>query len=285
MGDQLALFDVAAPKTLPLLKWAGGKRRLLPELRRRMPRLFSRYFEPFAGGAALFFDVRPQHAVIGDLNDGLVNCYRAVADELSGVIGELRRLASVDGEATFLAVRDRWNDRGTTWTPAERAAAFLYLNKTCFNGLWRVNRAGCFNVGWGKGRYVLDEARLAAASVALRRADIRHSGYRETVADARAGDFVYLDPPYDPVSTTANFAAYTSQRFGEPEQRELEATARELVQRGCHVMISNSDTPMIRDIYSVDTWRISQVMCSRSINCRANRRGAVTEVLVTGKRS
>jgi len=179
-------------------------------------------------------------------------------------------------------MRTRWNDRDAQWSTPERAAAFIYLNKTCFNGLWRVNRSGAFNVPIG--RYTdppicVPEA-LRAAQQVLSRAEIRRADYRTAVKDARAGDFLYFDPPYDPVTTTANFTSYTADHFGADEQRELAETARELVSRGCQVMLSNSDTPFIRSLYK--GFRVDRVKCPRAINSNAAKRGDVDEVIVTG---
>ena len=179
-------------------------------------------------------------------------------------------------------MRARWNDRDVAWPAAERAAAFIYLNKTCFNGLWRVNRAGDFNVPIG--RYtdppICVPDALRAARDALSAAELRCADYRKAVADARAGDFLYFDPPYDPVTTTANFTSYSADGFSADDQRELAETARELVAKGCKVMLSNSDTPFMRSIYK--GFRVERVKCPRAINSDASRRGDVAEVIVTG---
>jgi DNA adenine methylase len=168
-----------------------------------------------------------------------------------------------------------------SWSTPERAAAFIYLNKTCFNGLWRVNRSGAFNVPIG--RYTdppicVPEA-LRAAQQVLSRAEIRRADYRTAVTDARAGDFLYFDPPYDPITPTANFTSYTADAFGPDQQHELADTARALVAKGCRVMLSNHDTPFIRSIYK--GMRIDRVKCSRAINSNAAKRGDVDEVIIT----
>jgi DNA adenine methylase len=266
----------------PIVKWVGGKTKLLPDLLARMPERFNRYYEPFAGGAALFFRLAPKRAVLADSNPDLIGLYTAVAADVSSVIRRLQTHRDQHDEAHYYDMRTRWNDREVNWSTPERAAAFIYLNKTCFNGLWRVNRSGAFNVPIG--RYTdppicVPEA-LRAAQQVLSRAEIRRADYRTAVKDAKAGDFLYFDPPYDPVTPTANFTSYTVDSFGPDEQRALADTARELVARGCHVMLSNSDTPFIRSIYK--GFRVDRVKCARAINSNAAKRGDVDELIITG---
>jgi DNA adenine methylase len=266
----------------PVIKWVGGKTKLLPELLARMPARFERYYEPFAGGAALFFRVAPERAVLADSNADLIALYSCLSRDVAGVIRKLEHHRTAHSEAHYYATRTRWNDRELPWTTAERAATFIYLNKTCFNGLWRVNRSGAFNVPIG--RYTdppicVPEA-LHAAHALLQRADLRCADYRTAVEEARRGDFLYFDPPYDPVTPTANFTSYTAGAFGADDQRALAETARELVARGCRVMLSNSDTPFIRSLYR--GFGIDRVRCARAINSNAAKRGDVDEVIMTG---
>jgi DNA adenine methylase len=265
----------------PVVKWVGGKTKLLSELLARMPEQFARYYEPFAGGAALFFRVAPERAVLADSNPDLIALYTCLANDVAGVIRRLEHHRAAHSEAHYYATRTRWNDRELSWSSADRAATFIYLNKTCFNGLWRVNRAGAFNVPIG--RYTdppicVPEA-LRAAAALLGRSVLRCSDYRAAVADARRGDFVYFDPPYDPVAPTANFTSYTSDTFGADHQRGLADSARGLVARGCRVMLSNSDTPFIRSLYK--GFRIDRVKCGRAINSNAAKRGEVDELIIT----
>jgi DNA adenine methylase len=266
----------------PIVKWVGGKTKLLPELIARMPERFGRYYEPFAGGAALFFRLAPRRAVLADSNPDLIGLYTAVRTDVAAVIRRLEAHRDAHDEAHYYEMRTRWNDRDAQWSTPERAAAFIYLNKTCFNGLWRVNRAGLFNVPIG--RYtdppICVPDALRAAQQVLARADIRNADYRAAVRDARAGDFLYFDPPYDPVTTTANFTSYTADAFGALEQRALADTARELIARGCFVMLSNSDTPFIRSIYK--GFQLHRVKCARAINSNAAKRGEVDELIITG---
>lgn len=266
----------------PVVKWVGGKTKLLPELLARMPENFGRYYEPFAGGAALFFRLAPRRAVLADANHDLVGLYTAIKKDVSAVIRCLGLHRDSHDESHYYETRTRWNDREVSWSTPERAAAFIYLNKTCFNGLWRVNRSGAFNVPIG--RYTdppicVPEA-LRAAQQVLSRAEIRRADYRTAVADAKAGDFLYFDPPYDPVTTTANFTSYTADVFGAEEQRALADTARALVAKGCMVMLSNSDTPFMRSIYK--GFRVERVKCPRAINSNAAKRGDVDELIITG---
>jgi DNA adenine methylase len=277
-----ALRHEQAPAASPVIKWVGGKTKLLPELLARMPAQFDRYYEPFVGGAALFFRVAPARAVLNDSNADLVALYRTIAHDADGVIKKLETHRAKHDERHYYATRERWNHNHTTWSEAERAATFIYLNKTCFNGLWRVNRAGDFNVPIG--RYadppICVPAALHAARSVLARADIREGSYKHAVEDAKRGDFVYFDPPYDPVTPTASFTSYTAGAFGPDQQRELAETARELVGRGCKVMLSNSDTSFVRSIYK--GFRIERVKCPRAINSNAAKRGDVDEVIATG---
>lgn len=268
--------------TTPILKWAGGKSRLIGELQSRMPTSFRRYFEPFIGGGALFFRSAPEDAVLGDQNHDLVNVYRCVAWNVEAVIRKLVTLRREHSEERYYEVRDRWNGAGRPLPDIARAATFIYLNKTCYNGLWRVNSKGQFNVPIG--RYteptIFNREQLHLASSLLQQAQLQSGGYAETVDEARAGDFVYFDPPYQPVNKTSSFTSYTAGSFGEEQQRELADRVRWLDAHGVHVMVSNSDTPLIRKLYA--GMRIDTVDCARAINSKAGKRGAVKEVIVTG---
>jgi DNA adenine methylase len=277
-----ALVPHAEPVAAPIVKWVGGKTKLLPELTARMPPRHGRYFEPFAGGAALFFRVSPPRAVLADSNPDLIGLYTAIARDVEAVIRRLAHHRAVHDQDHYYETRARWNDHAASWSAADRAAAFIYLNKTCFNGLWRVNRAGDFNVPIG--RYtdppICVPETLRAAHAVLARARLRCADYRTAVADAERGDFIYFDPPYDPVTPTASFTSYTAGAFGPDDQRALAETARALVARGCRVMLSNSDTPFVRSLYR--GFRIDRVKCPRAINSNAARRGDVDEVIVVG---
>ena len=275
--------DVADKHAAPIVKWAGGKARLLPELVARMPARFGRYYEPFAGGAALFFRVAPERAVLGDMNFDLVWMYDAVKHHAADIALRLQEHRRLHCEAHYRTTRESWNSRGLQRGGASRAAMFLYLNRTCFNGLWRVNKLGEFNVPMG--RYVDPLAgmaeRLRTAAPVLARAELRYGDYRMTVANAAPGDFVYFDPPYDPVTRTASFTAYQAGGFGQEDQRHLAEFARDLRRRGVHVLLSNSDTLFIRSLYP--DFQIDAVQLGRAINSKASKRGKVGEVIIRGE--
>lgn len=271
----------------PFLKWVGGKGKLLTQLLPLLPSGVERmrHVEPFAGGAAMFFARAPERAVLRDFNRSLVDTYLAVRDEVDSVIGELETLQMSHAAGSYYGVRDRYNSAvsgGSKRQPrSERAAMFIYLNKTCFNGLHRVNRRGEFNVP--EGRYknprILDETTLRSASRALARADIAQAGFEEMLDYVRPGDFVYLDPPYEPVSETASFTAYAAgDGFSRADQTRLRDVVVELDRRGAKVMLSNSDVPFIRELYA--QFRIDVVAAPRAINCDARGRGLVSEVVV-----
>lgn len=264
----------------PIIKWVGGKTRLLGELNQRMPTSFGRYFEPFMGGGALFFKTNPAQAVLGDHNADLINLYRCVAWDVDKVARKLSAHKRNHCEDYYYKIRERWNERSARQSDIDRAAQFLYMNKTCFNGLYRVNSKGKFNVPMG--RYVnpaiYDLAGLRAASAALQKAELYTGHYSQVVDQAKAGDFVYFDPPYHPLTSTANFTSYTAGSFTEDDQRQLVAVANDLADKGCAVLLSNSDTPFIREIYR--GWKVDRVLCGRSINSKASARGAVAEVMI-----
>lgn len=276
----------------PFVKWAGGKGQLLPELSARLPRTFRRYHEPFVGGGALFFHLansgRLRHgAVLSDYNPELINCYTVIRDQVEALIEALyihhdRRLS----QEYFLAVRN-W-DRQPGFderSPVERAARTIYLNRTCYNGLYRLNSKRQFNAPFGhyKNPLVYDPANLRAVSTVLQHVELRVGDFSQ-VQEAEPGDLVYFDPPYDPLSPTASFTHYTHNGFGAADQRRLAELFGELAVRGVSVMLSNSYTPLSRELY-VDrpphAPRIyhSIVQASRKINCVGSRRGSVEELI------
>jgi DNA adenine methylase len=265
---------------LPFLKWAGGKRALLPLLRPLVPPMLGTYHEPFVGGGALFFDQRPARAVLSDRNAELVATYVALRDDVQRVVDELRKHEAEHSEAHFLAVRTQ---RGNCLEPAARAARLIYLNHTCFNGLYRVNRRGDFNVPFGhyKNPRICDEANLRACSSALQTATIELDGFEAVLDRAEPGDFVYFDPPYVPVSKTSSFTSYTSDRFGPWEHRRLRDVTLELAARDVRVVLSNSNAPAVFDLY-VDGFQVTRVQAPRSVAARARDRGNVEEVLIVG---
>ena len=265
----------------PFVKWAGGKGRLLSQLRPLLPMGVEhmRHVEPFVGGGALFFSRRPGRALLTDINPALVAAYSAIRDDVNGVIGALRGLADRHSRDSYYEVRESYN-QGRRISSSKRAAMFIYLNKTCFNGLHRVNRKGEFNVPVGsyKNPRILNEEGLHAASRVLQRAGLKCAPFETLLEDAKPGDFVYFDPPYEPISHTASFTSYAQDGFSREDQTRLRDVYKVLDRRGCKLMLSNSDVPFIRSLYR--DFEIGKVAAPRAINCDAAKRGKVTEVVV-----
>jgi DNA adenine methylase len=244
---------------------------------------FRRHIEPFVGGGAFYFFRQPRRGVLCDVNADLIETYQAIQQNVTGVVDELRELAREHSSDFYYQVRDRYNRasaRASETPRATRAAMFIYLNKTCFNGLHRVNREGHFNVPMG--RYtnprIVDEVGLQAASRALANAEIRCQSFDALLDIAKPNDFVYFDPPYEPVSPTANFTSYASQGFGRFDQERLYEVFEALDRRGCVLMLSNSDVPFIRQLYR--RFSIATIAAPRLISCNAQSRTQVTEVVV-----
>lgn len=268
----------------PFVKSLGGKTQLLPVLREWMPKRVAIYTEPFVGGGALFFDTRPRHASLADMNPSLVAAYNAVRDDVDAVISSLRTYASAYDTFTANGTVEQfyYHVRGvdpSTLSKVDHAAWMIFLNKTGFNGLWRVNASGKFNVPFGKRAKpnICDEATLRACSEALRWATISHRDFRET--NPPAGSLVYFDPPYEPLNKTSDFTTYTAGGFSAQDQKDLRDLALKLKQRGVYVLLSNSSAPLIRELYA-DNFEIREVPARRSINCEGDGRGAVTELLI-----
>ena len=265
----------------PVLKWAGGKTQLLAQYQPHFPRRFGSYHEPFVGSGAVFFHLRPRRARLSDVNEDLINVYRALQTDVEGLIRALDQHREQHGQEHFYAVRAQDAERLPT---LERAARILYLNKTCYNGLYRVNSKGLFNVPFGryKNPNIVNEARLRAAARALEGVELQVEGFEEVLRHAGKGDFVYFDPPYQPLNATSNFTAYTRFSFGEAEQRRLAEVFAELASRKVKVLLSNSDTPLIRELYA--GYRVLTVQAHRCINSKADGRRPINEVLVASFR-
>jgi len=261
------------------LKWVGGKTQLLPQLAPLLPRAFKRYFEPFVGGAAMFFDLRARvpkvQATLSDVNAELVDCYTAVRDEVEAVIVALRE-HRYESEH-FYAVRAQLPG---ALPPAARAARTIFLNKTGYNGLYRVNRKGQFNVPFGRftNPVFCDPENLRACARALAGVTIEHGDFSTVLRRAKKDDFVYFDPPYVPLSATSDFTAYIPGGFGKAGQEKLAQVFRTLAARGVKVMLSNSDTKLVRELYA--GYPIATVFAARSINSKGSGRGKLTEVVV-----
>jgi len=280
-----AEIRLCSPDPHPFVKWAGGKGSLVGAIAERIPkgRTFRRYVEPFVGAGAMFFWMRRSYpglaCVIADSNDELMGAYRAIRDHVDDILAKLETHAMMHGPEHFYAVRAR-----VPQAPIERAARFIYLNRTCYNGLYRVNRKGEFNVPIG--RYdkpkIVDRENLLAVATALENTELRTGDFGDITADCEAGDLVYLDPPYDPLSETSHFTNYTRGGFRRPEQKRLAEAFEAMAMRGVSVILSNSDTDLIRTLYTGLTPApvIDEVEVPRSINSKARARGKIKELLI-----
>lgn len=271
-----ALKQAIAVPAKPILKWAGGKTQMLEDLLPKVPSSYGRYIEPFFGGGAMFFALQPEQAVIADSNPELINLYRQVANHVDDVIGQLKKYENT--QEMFYAVR------GQDWTmlsEAEAAARTIFLNKTCFNGLYRVNKKGQFNVPFGKYKKpkICDEEGLKAASAALKKAEIVCGDYLLVLEHyAQPGDFVFLDPPYLPISEYSDFKRYTKEQFYEEDHVELAKMVKTLHERGCHVILTNSNHPLVHELYAPFT--IDVIQTKRHISCNGSTRKG-EDVIVT----
>jgi len=273
-------------KLKPIVKWAGGKRQLLPELLKRLPEKWNYYFEPFVGGGALLVELYKQNritkAVISDLNQELVNLYKVVKEKPLELIEILKLNSFKNEKEIYLKLRTRFNEIiGNQKYDIERAALFIYLNRHCYNGLWRVNKKGKFNVPFGKYKNpsMPSEDLIITFSRMLKKVEILYADFEETVKNARKDDFVYFDPPYQPISSTAHFTDYTTNGFNFSEQKRLAHVFKELSRKGVFVMMSNSDIENIRNIYS--EYNIYVVQANRFINSNTKKRKGIHELIIT----
>lgn len=275
----------------PFVKWAGGKKQLLAQYQAHFPANFGRYIEPFVGGGAVFFYLYNQRQLAGkpvvliDRLEELVNCYRVIQGQVEELIAALQAHDAHKSDADyFYEVRD-W-DRSPDYaqrSDVERAARFIYLNRVCYNGLYRVNRRGQFNVPFGSHRNptVCDADNLRAVHGALQGVTLLCADFEVCLALAEPGDLVYLDPPYHPLSDTAHFTSYTSSSFCVEDQKRLAHLFRELDRRGCRIMLSNSHTELVRELY--DGYEQVQVQAARAISSKAMGRGAIPELLIVNR--
>ena len=264
----------------PFIKWVGGKRKLLPELLKRIPQDFSTYFEPFLGGAALFWQLKPQQAILIDINQELVNTYRCIQQDVEALILDLKKHHYNSEYYYQIRNSDRfWSY--ASWTDIQRASRFIYLNKTCFNGLYRVNSKGEYNVPFGryKNPKIVDAENLRACSQALQKTEILTGSFLSIESKITPQDFVYFDPPYIPLNTTSNFTSYSSQGFDLEMQIALRDLCKRLDRKRVRFILSNSATPLVFEIYS--EFKIELVDMPRSINSRGDKRGKIKEVLIT----
>ena len=265
-------------KATPFLKWAGGKRNIMQQLTAKLPDTFNNYYEPFAGGGALFFELQPQlnKAFLSDTNPDLINTYTIIKNDVSELLKLLQQHQNNHSEDYYYRIRSQHD----LHQPLEIAARMIYLNKTCFNGLWRVNRKGQFNVAFGKyaNPAIVQESNLRACAAALQYASITCNDY--STIQPKAGDFVYIDPPYHLVNEMS-FTAYTKAGFTANDQAKLAAFCTQLHSQGVKLMISNSNTDYIKHLYSAATFNISTVTAPRFVNCKASGRKPVEELLIT----
>ena len=272
--------EAALPAPRPFVKWVGGKGRQLDALRPLRPKKFGRYFEPFLGGGAMFWDLLPDYAWLNDLNTELIDSYVGIRLDVERVIRMLRYHRRAHSKEHYAFIRKKKR----TWQGEEWIAArLIYLNKTCFNGLYRVNQKGLFNAPMGDyaAPKICDAQNLrACARVLAKDDDIELSSvdYKAVLDKAERGDFVYFDPPYVPMSPTASFAAYTPGGFGEKEHKELAEVFQELADDGVHVMLSNSDTPLVRKLY--EDYPVKKLWRPGTVSSDPNGRGRVREIVV-----
>ncbi|WP_414752397.1 DNA adenine methylase [Anabaena sp. CCY 9910] len=263
----------------PFLKWAGGKSRLIPQYLSHLPKNYRTYHEPFLGGGALFFYLQPSKSILTDINSELITTYRCVRDRIEELISLLKEHKSQHNRDYYYSVRGKTVDN-----ELEQAARFIYLNKTCYNGLYRVNSQGRFNVPLGKyhNPNICQEDLLRAASNVLATSEIKQADFTEVLNYATGSeDFVFFDPPYYPISSTSYFTGYSKNSFGEKDQLILRNTCVELASRGVKVVVCNSDSEFIKNIYQEIGFNIYFIEAKRSINSNIKKRGLVKELLIT----
>lgn len=262
----------------PFIKWAGGKRGIIDELIKHLPETFENYHEPFMGGAALFFEIQPRigRAYLSDINLDLVLTFKVVQKAPEALIAKLEEHARKDSNDYYYKIRAQYDLQ----EPIDIAARFIYLNKTCYNGLYRVNKKGEFNVPRGNANNpnIIQRENILASSKALQKARIEYHEFDSI--KPQSGDFVYLDPPYHPADSTS-FTKYTKLDFSEKDQQRLRDFAYQLNKTEVKVMLSNSDTPFIRSLYNSAIWNIDTIQAPRMVNCKADGRVAVNELLIT----
>lgn len=266
----------------PVVKWVGGKRQLLSEISPLLPKRITSYCEPFLGGGAVLFSIQPSKAIVNDLNSDLITVYEVIRDDVEKLIDNLKK--HENSSEYFYTIRDMDRNKETyaAMSKVERASRLIYLNKTCFNGLFRVNSSGEFNSPFGhyKNPNIVNEPVLRAVNKYFSSSNITfcNEDFAVTLGRISRGSFVYLDPPYDPVSDTANFTGYNRGGFDRNEQIRLKQCCDELTQRGVKFMLSNSATTFIKELYK--DYDISIVQAKRAINSDASKRGAIEEVLI-----
>lgn len=266
----------------PVLKWVGGKRQLLPEIEKYIPSTYKAYYEPFVGGGAVLFHLQPKTSIINDINSELINLYRIIKDDVEALITDLQKHRNESDYFYEIREIDRKKDEYSRLSDVERASRVIYLNKTCFNGLFRVNRSGEFNSPFGgyKNPNIVNEITLRAVSNYFNKSDIcfLNTDFVQSLEGIKKGSFVYLDPPYDPVSSSASFTGYDKGGFDRVEQQRLKELCDSLNKKGVKFLLSNSSTDFIRELYK--DYRIEIIKAKRAINSKGDSRGEIDEVLV-----
>ena len=260
----------------PFVKWAGGKRQLIPQIRERMPEKYNDYYEPFIGGGAVIFDLLPANALINDINKALINTYRTICNEPDAFLKEVNRLDNdmwEDGKKYYYSIREHYNDKlMRSEYDVELAALFVFINKHCFNGLYRVNGKGLFNVPYNNSRRVsVDEDVIIATSEYLRGVTIIDGDFEQACKNAKKGDFVFIDSPYAPLNPTS-FESYTKEGFDIESHKRLAKLYDELTARGCYCMLTNHNTELIIELYGNKDYKIDVVSVKRMINSDASNR-------------
>ncbi|HEW7389683.1 TPA: DNA adenine methylase [Streptococcus pneumoniae] len=268
----------------PFTKWTGGKRQLLPVIRELMPKTYNRYFEPFVGGGALFFDLAPKDAVINDFNAELINCYQQIKDNPQELIEILKVHQEYNSKEYYLDLRSADRDeRIDMMSEVQRAARILYMLRVNFNGLYRVNSKNQFNVPYGryKNPKIVDEELISAISVYINnnQLEIKVGDFEKAIVDVRTGDFVYFDPPYIPLSETSAFTSYTHEGFSFADQVRLRDAFKRLSDTGAYVMLSNSSSALVEELYK--DFNIHYVEATRTNGAKSLSRGKISEIIVT----
>ncbi|MDD4111127.1 MAG: DNA adenine methylase [Clostridia bacterium] len=276
----------------PFIKWVGGKGKLVPELEKYFPKKFNRYFEPFVGGGALFYEVIKKNNIvfssINDINKKLIITYKQIQQDpkkiislLKNIENEYKKLSLEEQKEYFYKIRKKYNEESLDNITI--AVYLIFLNKTCFNGMYRENSKGGYNIPFGdqKNPTICDEKNILAVSKCLKNTEINNLSFEEAVEKCKKGDFIYFDPPYYPISATSSFTSYSKNSFGPREQEKLRDVFIKLAKKGCFVMLSNSNTDFIREIYKEYKDYFKYIYATRSINSNGNKRGKILEIAIT----
>jgi DNA adenine methylase len=274
----------------PFIKWVGGKGKLVPELEKYFPKKITRYFEPFIGGGAVFYEViksnNLEFSLVNDINKKLITTYQQIKTRPNELISNLEKLekeykkkTEEEREIFFYLIRDKYNKEKLE--DSDISAYLIFLNKTCFNGMYRENSKGEYNVPFGDQRNptICDKENLLVVSECLKNTKITNLSFEESIEDCKKGDFIYFDPPYYPINGTSKFTSYSKDNFGQNEQIRLRDVFKKLSDKGCLVMLSNSNTEFIKDLYK--DFKINFIDAARSINSKGKKRGKIKEIVVT----